>query len=483
MKRRKATKRRILDKARRQKARVKFVKSEDGGLRSNNVAGVNEEERGDEEENPEDIPLPETSQSFQDSSKEENSSTVSEGIAKLKSSMADEENWCSFESDTSSLRGEIIAMLDKLENEMNSESDPELESVIIGMIDDCMMKNSFDMTQSLQERVGEEWSARFLTQLGGPGTLGRVWEKVKELNLLLSSKRKYSATSSEDSASTCDEMVGLVRDLNLNSQEYDASNEAGMSGTEGMSFSSRESVSIPGLVTSQESVTTEEECEEGSISELCGGEVFTDDLVLVYKGNGVFKQVPRQGRNDYKVVMWSEIDTGNGKREERCEISGLYDSLGDNLTSSRLEDAFDKGPTAGGPGLCDKLDENLTGQGMGDEGGMGLTVVRPSLCGKLDENLTGQDMGDGCGTSLTVVRPSLNDKLSGNLTAPMLGKGREGEEIVVGKAESVKNLEDGKVDGWGRSVTVYEDLDPSQGSHSLPLPRNLGKGRTFCRRL
>ena len=91
----------FLDKARRQKARVKFVKSEDGGLRSNNVAGVNEEERGDEEENPEDIPLPETSQSFQDSSKEENNSNVSVGIAKLKSSMADEENWCSFESDTS----------------------------------------------------------------------------------------------------------------------------------------------------------------------------------------------------------------------------------------------------------------------------------------------------------------------------------------------------------------------------------------------
>ena len=146
--------------------------------------------------------------------------------------------------------------------------------------------------------------------------------------------------------------------------------------------------------------------------------MFTDDLVLVYKGNGVFKQVPKQGRNDYKVVMWSEIDTGNGKREERCEISGLYDadgpglcdkldenlksqgprdgcdtsltavrpslcdnlsevglavgrpsmcdSLGDNLTSYRLEDGFDKGPIAGGPGLCDKLDENLTSQGMGD---------------------------------------------------------------------------------------------------------------------
>ena len=44
----------------------------------------------------------------------------------------------------------------------------------------------------------------------------------------------------------------------------------------------------------------------------------------------------------------------------------MCDSLGDNLTSYRLEDGFDKGPIAGGPGLCDKLDENLTSQGMGD---------------------------------------------------------------------------------------------------------------------
>ena len=191
--------------------------------------------------------------------------------------MADEENWCSFESDSSSLRGEIVAMLDKLKNEMNSDSDPELENVIIGMIHDCIIKSSFDMTQTLQDRMGEEWSARFLTQVGGPGTLGQVWEKVKELNLLLSSKRKYSVTSSESSSKTCDEVEGLVRDLNLNSQEYDASNggplwsSGGMSGSEGMSFSSCGGASIPGLVTSQESVTTEEECAEGIVSEICVG--------------------------------------------------------------------------------------------------------------------------------------------------------------------------------------------------------------------
>ena len=119
------------------------------------------------------------------------------------------------------------------------------------------------------------------------------------------------------------------------------------------------------------------------------------------------------------------------------------------------------------PSLCGKFDENLTSQGLGDGCGTSLTIVRPSLCGKLDENLTSQDLGDGCGASLTVARPNLNDNLSGNLTARVFGKGREGEEIGVGKAESVKSLEDVKVDGWGRSVTVYEDLDPSQGSHGL----------------
>ena len=62
---------------------------------------------------------------------------------------------------------------------MHSDSDPELESAIIGMMVDCVMKNSFDMTQSLQDRMVEEWSARFLTKLGGPGTLGQCGRKLR----------------------------------------------------------------------------------------------------------------------------------------------------------------------------------------------------------------------------------------------------------------------------------------------------------------
>ena len=160
--------------------------------------------------------------------------------------------------------------------------------------------------------------------------------------MLLSSKRKYSATSSKNSTTSCDKVNFLVRDLNLNRKEYDASNvDTGLDDdevvgcAEGMSFSSREcseSASIPGLVTSQESVTSEEECGEGIDSEMLVGDMFTDDLVLVYKGNGaeenrVFKQVPEQGKNDYRVVMWAEVDTGHGKREESYDISSLYDEV------------------------------------------------------------------------------------------------------------------------------------------------------------
>ena len=99
-----------LDRARCQKARINAGSK--GGERTKNggcdtgskgVGGkVEGENAGDK--NPEDTPLPETSQSLQDSSREGNKSNISEEISKLRVSMAEEENWCSFESYSLSFR-------------------------------------------------------------------------------------------------------------------------------------------------------------------------------------------------------------------------------------------------------------------------------------------------------------------------------------------------------------------------------------------
>jgi len=79
-----------LDSARRQKARINAAKkggdrAKNGGRGkgSNDVAGMREEGKGAEDNDPENTPLPETSQSLQDSSREGNNSYVSEGIAIL----------------------------------------------------------------------------------------------------------------------------------------------------------------------------------------------------------------------------------------------------------------------------------------------------------------------------------------------------------------------------------------------------------------
>ena len=102
----------------------------------------------------------------------------------------------------------------------------------------------------------------------------------------------------------------------------------------------------------------------------------------------MLKQVTESIGNDYKVTMWAKVNTGNGWREEECDISSFFDKR-----------------------QSSNVDENHISPRWGSEHYTGPSNQRPST--NMDENVISLEQGVGC-------------------------KGEEEEKVVAGCSEGAK---------------------------------------------
>ena len=59
-----------------------------------------------------------------------------------------------------------------------------------------------DTIAEVLEMSTAEWNMRSFSQVGGPGTLGSIWEKLKEMRLVVAIKRKLMTSSSTETETT-----------------------------------------------------------------------------------------------------------------------------------------------------------------------------------------------------------------------------------------------------------------------------------------
>ena len=93
------------------------------------------------------------------------------------------EEFVTFLSENSDVRNDILALLDEFEamESLCVSPDPDVEGVFVGLVDE-VVNTSFQMT----DMIGRGWqagsfTARSIDKVGGPGTMARVWELLKEL--------------------------------------------------------------------------------------------------------------------------------------------------------------------------------------------------------------------------------------------------------------------------------------------------------------
>ena len=90
----------------------------------------------------------------------------------------------SFLSDNSNLRDGILMMLDEFEaaESLNVSPVPDVERLFVGLVDE-LVNTSFQMTEMIGRgwRSAENFTARSIDHVGGPGTMARVWDLLKEL--------------------------------------------------------------------------------------------------------------------------------------------------------------------------------------------------------------------------------------------------------------------------------------------------------------
>ena len=111
-----------------------------------------------------------------------------------------------FLSDNSELRDQVLTMLDDIEasGAFGDSPDPNLEEILVGVVDlvDDVVSTSHQMMSIIGRgwrSVG--WTGRSFCEVGGRGTLGRVWELLKEVRGIVGVKRKLSEVDWESSHS------------------------------------------------------------------------------------------------------------------------------------------------------------------------------------------------------------------------------------------------------------------------------------------
>lgn len=117
------------------------------------------------------------------------------------------ENIDVIESDTSSVRDEIFGLMDQIQMdlEFTGTSDPDIDEVFIGLVNN-FVSTSQEMSDSVATALGmstNEWRMSSFARVGGPGTLGEIWEKLKEMRMVVGRKRKeMDSVSSREHSET-----------------------------------------------------------------------------------------------------------------------------------------------------------------------------------------------------------------------------------------------------------------------------------------
>ena len=105
-------------------------------------------------------------------------------------------------------------MIDRVEadHQWAIDSDPDLEARFVEAVDETI-NNTEQMVAIIGSRFrAVDWSQRSVNQVGGSGTLGRVWRQLKELELVVGIKRLRSEISDASS----DEIIEMASSISMN---------------------------------------------------------------------------------------------------------------------------------------------------------------------------------------------------------------------------------------------------------------------------
>ena len=138
----------------------------------------------------------------------------SESLANLRAYLSDSGDE-EFQSLGSSLmRDQLLELIDRVEadNMWSVESDPNLEELFVSAVEG-LINNPEQMSQMVGNSFGvREMQQAGLNAIGGRGTLGRVWRRLKELQLVVGVKRMRPSLSEASSS----DITGLLASLSSN---------------------------------------------------------------------------------------------------------------------------------------------------------------------------------------------------------------------------------------------------------------------------
>ena len=107
-----------------------------------------------------------------------------------------------FESENSSVRSDLFALLDQVEAdiEWTVNSDPDIDQAFCDMFRE-FISTSQQMSDSIAEALSmskTEWNMGSFARVGGPGTLGNIWEKLKDMSIVIGREQKLMFTTSTE---------------------------------------------------------------------------------------------------------------------------------------------------------------------------------------------------------------------------------------------------------------------------------------------
>ena len=103
--------------------------------------------------------------------------------------------------------------------------DPNLEEILVGLVD--LVAEGVSTSHQMTSIIGRGWrsvgwSGRSFSAIGGRGTLGRLWELLKEVRGIVGVKRKLSDVDWESSLSNS-QLITSQQTRNWTSRELDTS--------------------------------------------------------------------------------------------------------------------------------------------------------------------------------------------------------------------------------------------------------------------
>lgn len=227
----------------------------------------------------------------------------SESLVELRSVLSDE-SLQQFSPMGGSLREDILNMMDRVEadQEWSKYSDPNLEEKFVGVVTE-FVNNPLQMSNIVGARmVDNEWQQASFDRVGGDGTLGRVWRRLKELELVVGVKRLRDTGSDISS----EEIISLGSSISMNRKmEYtladmddlittiDSHRSSVISGLRmrllelGIESGSDNPYESDSTESSQDTDDSDRDTVDGAVLEMGSlvvrAQLFRDDLVVVYE--------------------------------------------------------------------------------------------------------------------------------------------------------------------------------------------------------